>query len=1131
MNPNNKQRQLHSQQWQQYPTYYSHNYPQPPNTAEIPQSPFDLAYGSSLLPRQLLVSSPMVSINPSPLPSPIHHPGHVHIHQGRPGLSYHRNNSTNSINNHHNHNHHYHNNNDLYNIGPPKLNMSSENLRFKRNPNLKKRIPKILDDGNNPTTISSIINDDDNNSNNHNNNNNNDENDDEEDDEDDYESINTPSKIIPKSKVSKISNSSSSNNSSIDLVELNSRKSSLFQSSSNSSIFLPNSDSIQISKLPTRSIILLNVNKDLSISKFLDFIAFGPLGNIRILENYPQSTTILTSSSSLASASSTTTTPPPLTANSIPTTTTTKSSSRGSPATATNTTTTTTTNSIILTFYKVETCLNFYNNILTYFANFKKFINSPQLKLNFLITPKINNFISNAINNDGATRNVYIGNLNELDLSNESKRDDGITEEFLMKKLSKFGIIEKIDLISKPIPKNKLKEKDNSTNKDQVQQSAIESESKEDNVVEKCAFIHFLSVSSSIKCVEQLNLIEFWSTCKIFYGTDRCSLQHDSLLKSLTDESNDDEEINPIYAEDDYFKETNYRPLQNIDQFHPEDSLEELDELDSTIHYYEPQNDYFIQPQTFFQPTRIPGQYLSHEQQNKIFDYNNKNKSNYNNISNNNLANTLNQTTLNSINFASLTGPENIGNRTICLINLDSSTKVENICNIIRGGKLQSIKFLQEKKVCFVTFIDPNSAVEFFANSIIDPLRIQGKKLRIGWGQHSGALPNSIGLAVTIGASRNLYIGVQDDDSDEILPEEEQLRKDFDKFGDIEQINYFKQKRCVFLNFLNISNSIRIVNEVTDDFEKFHRIFDGRYKNFKISYGKDRCGNPPKLKKVKRKNKGKKFQGGNNEIEQNNDEEEPILDHEIYDELASLKLNGKIQNAFGIIETVSDENIVDDKPNDSRKHNDDLLAFEDTINKDDNQKQEKHKEFQQGEGNKKDELEEITTQEDETYVSDVSSQSSGLNVITQAPSPALEMYTPARNSSTSTKVAQKRHNNKSKSKNYQHKNSFRQISRGSSQVSLTNYHEFYQAQQHFDYYYNAPPNIISQQIPPPFSRKNSSSNRPSIPRNKSHHNTNNYMTNGSEVMAQYLAQSQQSNLIYAANVFNSTDSNGNGGHF
>lgn len=220
--------------------------------------------------------------------------------------------------------------------------------------------------------------------------------------------------------------------------------------------------------------------------------------------------------------------------------------------------------------------------------------------------------------------------------------------------------------------------------------------------------------------------------------------------------------------------------------------------------------------------------------------------------------------------------PFNVGNRTIYLGNLHPESTVEEIANNVRaGGLVESIKFHPEKRSCFITFIDPTVAFKFYLNhQVLHLLIIHGYEVHVNWAKHhSGPLPRVIALAVTAGASRNVYIGIRvrrdeeaqnNPDTQQKLPTEEELRKDFSCFGKLEQINFYHDKACVFLNFLNITSAIRLVKEFSlQDVDKINKIagdngelYD-KYKNFKISFGKDRCGNQPKFtikKKVSRRN-------------------------------------------------------------------------------------------------------------------------------------------------------------------------------------------------------------------------------------------------------------------------------------
>ena len=109
---------------------------------------------------------------------------------------------------------------------------------------------------------------------------------------------------------------------------------------------------------------------------------------------------------------------------------------------------------------------------------------------------------------------------------------------------------------------------------------------------------------------------------------------------------------------------------------------------------------------------------------------------------------------------------------------------------------------------------------------------IHNRRLKIGWGKHSGPLPPAIALAVSGGASRNVYVGNLDE-----TWTEDRLRQDFSEYGEIELVNTLREKSCAFVNFTNIANAIKAIEAVRGKEE---------YKRFKVNFGKDRCGNPPR---------------------------------------------------------------------------------------------------------------------------------------------------------------------------------------------------------------------------------------------------------------------------------------------
>ncbi|KAK1828483.1 hypothetical protein QBC39DRAFT_393175 [Podospora conica] len=312
-----------------------------------------------------------------------------------------------------------------------------------------------------------------------------------------------------------------------------------------------------------------------------------------------------------------------------------------------------------------------------------------------------------AVQQSGASRNVYLGNLPE-EISEDELRED----------LGKFGAIDTVKI---------------------VREKSI-------------AFVHFLSISNAIKAVSQLPQEPKWQAPRrVYYGKDRCA------YVSKTQQQNAAQYLGiaPGYA----------HMLTGADR-----------DL---------------------------------------------------------ISNTLAQQSVAAAAVATTAGGiNNLGNRTIYLGNIHPETTIEEICNVVRGGLLHHIRYIPDKHICFVTFIDPTAAASFYALSNLQGLMIHNRRLKIGWGKHSGALPPAIALAVSGGASRNVYIGNLDE-----TWSEERLRQDFSEYGEIELVNTLREKSCAFVNFTNIANAIKAIEAVRGKDE---------YKKFKVNFGKDRCGNPPR---------------------------------------------------------------------------------------------------------------------------------------------------------------------------------------------------------------------------------------------------------------------------------------------
>ncbi|QLQ77909.1 hypothetical protein HG537_0A01560 [Torulaspora globosa] len=379
-----------------------------------------------------------------------------------------------------------------------------------------------------------------------------------------------------------------------------------------------------------------------------------------------------------------------------------------------------------LTFVDESAALLFHSDALLKRLN----IDGRDIKIGWGKPTSVDPFVVNAIRNDGATRNVYIGQLNtDADIASQVGADpteEKITEDKLKSDLQEFGEIDCVKIVAE----------------------------------KGIAFIHFASILSAIKVVANLaSTNAYYKNKKIFYGKDRCA----------------------------FITKTQQHNAAQFLGIHPG--------MDRSAQF----KDYELISNALLQQSAAAAAIAT-----------------------------------------SAGGPNNLGNRTVYLGNLPKDVKIEEICNVVRGGILQAIKLLSDRHVCFVTFIDPTAAAQFYAMSSLHGITIQKRRCRVGWGKHPGPLQNSLALAVSNGASRNVYVGnidfEQDSKRENPIFTADNLRSIFEEFGEVEQINFLPERNCCFINYTNINNAISAIDKI-----KSNTLFQ----DLKINFGKDRCGTIP----------------------------------------------------------------------------------------------------------------------------------------------------------------------------------------------------------------------------------------------------------------------------------------------
>lgn len=409
---------------------------------------------------------------------------------------------------------------------------------------------------------------------------------------------------------------------------------------------------VALSQAPSRTVYLGNIPSDIEPNELLDYVRSGILENVKILPSK---------------------------------------------------------NCAFISFVDQQSALLFHSDCILKKLNIK----GNDIRVGWGKNSQIQPAVKEAIQRDGATRNVYLGNLHN------PVTGQMISEEELREDLSSYGVIDCIKIIAE----------------------------------KGIAFIHFLSILSAVRCVSNLPLKDKYLDKKCFYGKDRCAF---------------------------------------ITKTQQHNAAQYLGLAPGMEHVVTAADREFISS-ALVQQSAAAAQIATQAG-----------------------------------------GANNLGNRTVYLGNLHQDSSVEEICNVVRGGLLQNIRFLKERHVCFITFIDPIAAAQFFAMCQLHGLTIHNRRIKVGWGKHSGPLSNALSLAVSNGASRNIYVGnITNFDYFNY----QKLREDFSTFGDIEQINYLEEKNCAFINFVNIANAIKAIDGIKS-------LED--YKSLKINFGKDRCGNLPR---------------------------------------------------------------------------------------------------------------------------------------------------------------------------------------------------------------------------------------------------------------------------------------------
>lgn len=193
---------------------------------------------------------------------------------------------------------------------------------------------------------------------------------------------------------------------------------------------------------------------------------------------------------------------------------------------------------------------------------------------------------------------------------------------------------------------------------------------------------------------------------------------------------------------------------------------------------------------------------------------------------------------------------------------------IEDLCDHIHTGQLQSVRLNRDRKCAFITFIHAEAAENFLSMALQFGLTIRNCQLKPAYAKesgneinsgsrdnrdyrdyrdsrdsittastsntanttnnHSNSLPLAIANALRKGYTRNLYLG----NVDFSVLTEPRLRTEMSRFGPIDRVQILKDRGVAFVHFANLLDGGRAFEQIKSDV---------CYKNCRVGFGRDRC--------------------------------------------------------------------------------------------------------------------------------------------------------------------------------------------------------------------------------------------------------------------------------------------------
>ncbi|KFY46886.1 hypothetical protein V495_02192 [Pseudogymnoascus sp. VKM F-4514 (FW-929)] len=168
--------------------------------------------------------------------------------------------------------------------------------------------------------------------------------------------------------------------------------------------------------------------------------------------------------------------------------------------------------------------------------------------------------------------------------------------------------------------------------------------------------------------------------------------------------------------------------------------------------------------------------------------------------------------------------------RTILLSNLPEATTHADVTDAVKGGMLLDIFLRTQDRAASISFLNENSANDFFRHAKRNDLYIRGKRVMISWSDRHFTLANHVAHKISMGATRNILIR-----SASPRHTDESIREDLDHIH-----NLF----VVSIKFIDGDAHVSTNSVHNAMFARTCMMSRSKYKGCKIEWDLDECAVP-----------------------------------------------------------------------------------------------------------------------------------------------------------------------------------------------------------------------------------------------------------------------------------------------